>query len=64
MFRLLPAPWSRPALTPTPLPSEPEGGPGDHTHDTSTLEVKGDVGGLPVQAIELSNGIAGGEEAK
>jgi hypothetical protein len=36
-----------------------------HTHDASALEVERDVGALPIAAIELGDGIAGGgEEAK
>jgi len=30
------------------------------THDATTLEGEGDVDGLSIQAIDLSNGIAGG----
>jgi hypothetical protein len=30
------------------------------THDTATFEIEGDVDGLLSQAIELSDGIAGG----
>jgi hypothetical protein len=30
------------------------------THDTATLEIEGDGDGLPIETIELSDGIAGG----
>jgi hypothetical protein len=29
-------------------------------HDAATLEVEGNIDGLPIQAIELGDGIAGG----
>jgi hypothetical protein len=35
----------------------------EHTHHAAALEVEGDIDDLPIQAIELGDGIAGGVEA-
>jgi hypothetical protein len=65
VFRLLSAPWSWSVLTPTPLSSEPERGPGDHTHDAPAFEIEEYVDRLAGEDIELSNGVtSGGQGAK